>query len=225
VQRVPARNAQGETVEREIHYPAMLAPPAGTVPRQAPAATPALRADDWAGAKRLVNPLAASASVLRQGQRDYLVHCASCHGRDGNAAGAAMAPYFAGIPSLNGVGMLNWTDGEVYHLIGVGRGRMPHLRAQLPPERRWAVAHFLRVQARANAVHTDLKAMLDEFDRQAATKPGDPARRAALVAQLAQAEADLKALATAGDGHAFQPRAEPLPEYVGPSWPNPEITK
>lgn len=55
-----------------------------------------------------------------------------------------MAPFFSGIPSLAGETYSALTDGEIFHIISRGRGRMPAHLAQLPGERRWGVVTYLR---------------------------------------------------------------------------------
>jgi mono/diheme cytochrome c family protein len=132
-----------------VHRPAAQEQPEGAVPRRG--AGYRLAPGDLAAARRLLNPLLPEAAVLARGERAYLVHCSACHGRDGDAGRAAMAPYLGGIPSLRGPGALHLCDGEIFHFISAGKGRMPDLRAQLAPDERWAVVHFLRVQAAAAA--------------------------------------------------------------------------
>jgi mono/diheme cytochrome c family protein len=109
------------------------------VPRSG--AAPAI---DAARAKTMANPLVPTAAVLAAGRRDFEVFCSVCHGRDGKAGNAPMAPWFSGIPSLAGDAPSPLTDGEIAHIIANGRGRMPAHGAQLPGERRWAVVHYLR---------------------------------------------------------------------------------
>lgn len=222
---VDARDAKGQPIRREVQYPGMMTPPEGTVPRDGEAYP--LAAGDFVAARALVNPVPATAAVLRQGQHDFLIFCATCHGRDGDASHGYVAKQFSGIPSLNGPAILEKPDGEIYHIITMGRARMYNLRAQLPPERRWAVVDFIKVQARAATAEADLQKLLPGIDEQLAKCEGDPdpvlvRRRAAIVALAAQAKADLAAVETAGDGHAFAPAPAAVPEYVGPTWPLPQ---
>jgi mono/diheme cytochrome c family protein len=217
------RDEQGELVERTVVWPAMLTPPDGTVPRGPAPYT--IAAGDLVAARAQVNPLLATPLVLKQGQRDYLITCAACHGRDGDAANGYVAAFFPGVPSLNGIGVLNMPEGEIFHIATRGRARMPGFAAQLPAERRWAVVHFVRAQARASATSADLAAQLAKLDEQIRAKPEDatlPPRRAQLAAAAAQAQADLAAIKTAGEGLEFLPPPAPRREDVGPAWPAPE---
>lgn len=223
VSEVDARDAQGNPIRRSVHHGTMLAPPEGTVPRGFQPYP--LAAGDVAAARRNPNPLAPTPQVLKAGQRDYLSFCAPCHGRDGDAVNSYLAASFSGIPSLNGVGALQMPDGEVYHIVTMGRGRMANLRAQLPPERRWGVVHFLKLQARAAIAAEDVAKLVPYLDSEIEKRPEDAAlraRRAELVRLAEQARADLAALGSAGDGREYQPPPAPVPEYVAPSWPVPQ---
>lgn len=217
--QVDGRDAQGNPIRRTVQYPAMMAPPAGTIARDEQP-----QAADLAAARLLVDPLAPTPKVLRQGQKDFLTFCAPCHGRDGNAAHGYVAKQFSGIPSLNALSALQMPDGEIFHIIGNGRGRMMSLRAQLPAERRWGVVRFVKVQARAATLEQDVSTLLPYFDEELAKKPGDPvllARRQQVIDLAAEAKADLAAISAVGEAHDYEPAPAAVPEYVGPSWPAP----
>jgi len=223
---VDARDAQGQPIKRTVHYPEMRAPPEGTIPR---GFTPyPLAATDWTGAKLHHNPLPLTAQVLKRGQRDYLSYCAPCHGRDGNAANGYIAKQFSGIPSLNGLSVLQYAEGEIFHIVTVGKGRMSDLRAQLPPENRWSVVRFLRVQALANLAVDDIGKLVPYIESEIEKNPSDEAlkmRREELIRLSADAKVALAAIGSAGDGSEFIPAPPAVPEYIGPSWPAPEDGK
>ncbi len=223
---IDARDAQGNPIRRTVEYPAMLTPPEGTIPRNFQPYP--LAATDWAGARRMHNPLPQTAQVLKRGQRDYLTYCATCHGRDGNAANGYVAKTFSGIPNLNGLSVLQLAEGEIFHIQTLGRARMPNLRAQMPAENRWAVVRFVRLQALANLASDELDKLMPYLDTEIEKHPDDAilrARRADLVRLAAEAKTALSELGKAGDGHEFLPPLPPVPEYVGPSWPLPEAGK
>ncbi len=223
---VDARDAAGKPIRRVVHYPTMLTPPEGTVPRGFQPYP--LAATDWAGAKLNRNPLPLDSAVLKRGQRDYLSYCAPCHGRDGDAANGYVAKTFGGIPSLNGLLLLQFTEGEIYHIVTMGRARMGSLRAQLPPENRWAVVRFVRTQALANLAADDIAKLVPYIDSEIEKHPGDAAlklRREEILRLSSEAKAALAAIGSAGDGSEFIPAPAPVPEYVGPSWPEPEAGK
>jgi mono/diheme cytochrome c family protein len=145
----PAFKSQTALVSPDgaVQSPATLAPPEGVVPRDGGGYP--LAANQQALAKDLANPLAPLPAVLRAGRADFETYCGVCHGRDGNAGHAPMAPFFSGIPSLAGETYSALTDGEVAHIIARGRGRMPGHAAQLPGERRWQVVSYLRALQQA----------------------------------------------------------------------------
>ena len=223
---IDARDAQGQPIRRVVHYPAMSAAPEGTIPRGFQPYP--LAATDFAGARLHRNPLPLNAQVLKRGQRDYLSYCAPCHGRDGNAANGYIAKQFSGIPNLNGLAVLQYAEGEIFHIVTMGKGRMANLRAQLPPENRWGVVRFLRVQALANLAADDVGKLVPYIDSEIEKNPNDEAlkaRRDELIRLSAEAKAALAAIGSAGDGHEFIPAPPAVPEYVGPSWPAPEAGK
>ncbi|MBA3937504.1 MAG: cytochrome c [Planctomycetes bacterium] len=210
------------------HIPALLTPPAGTVSRDA--ATYAIAATDWAAAKQLVNPLTPGAAVLRLGQRRFNVTCAVCHGRDGDAAHGYVAPTkehpdrFTGIPSLNGASLMGLSDGEIYHIVTLGRNRMPSLRAQVLPEERWAVVLYLRALNGASLAMSDAEARLAKLLAEHAE--GGKAMDAYATAEIENAkkavaskQRDLVLIQQGGDGADFAPPVGPQPEYAKPEWP------
>lgn len=140
----PEVDAEGEPVAPPQHVPAMLEPVPGTLPRDF---VPYDLPDTQAGleaARELVNPLAPTPAVLRLGQDRYNVFCAVCHGRTGNKDDGYVAGRVAGILSIDTENVASMPDGQIYHIISNGRGRMPDYRAQLLPDERWAVIHYVR---------------------------------------------------------------------------------
>lgn len=210
----------------KVQSPAMLMPPEGTVAR---GLIPyAVEVTDTASAKKLVNPQAPSKNMLKLGQTWFNHTCAACHGKDGNAMNGNVAKQFSGIPSINGANILNMTDGEIYHIISVGRNRMPNFRAHLPPTERWAVVNYVRVLARATIAKNDATAVVGDAEGVIRQSPEDVAAQAAMkqgMTILEQRTSDLNAIMLLGDeseiakaASEFQPLPEPVPEYVAPSW-------
>jgi mono/diheme cytochrome c family protein len=213
------------TPDGKREYSSMLAPVEGTVPRSG--APYSVAPTDWATAKKLMNPLTPSRDVLKLGQTWYNHTCATCHGKDGNAIHGNVAKYFSGIPSINGANVINLTDGEIYHIISVGRARMPSIHAQLPPLERWAVTTYVRVLARATVAATEAATDVPP----AKTDPKAPAKvDGGWVRYYPSADdqrlMDLKAIMALGEERedaaaTFKPLPEPIPEYVPPSWNEP----
>jgi mono/diheme cytochrome c family protein len=210
-------------------WPAMLVPPAGTVSRGF--APYDLAPSDFAAAKLIANPLAPSAAVLKRGQRTFGIFCATCHGLDGNAANGLVAPTkerpdrFTGVPSLNGTNVAGFSDGEIYHIITLGRNRMGNLRAQLLPDDRWSVILYVRALSRATLALSDADARLSKLESEMAeggAHASDPYAKAELEtarAISAQKKKDLELIKHAGDAAEFEPPAKPVPEYVTPTYP------
>ncbi|MFN3604382.1 MAG: c-type cytochrome [Leptonema sp. (in: bacteria)] len=97
-------------------------------------------------AKELKNPLKPTKQILEIGQKQYNIFCAICHGYTGKGDGP-LSPRISAIPALAGEksNVLNWEDGRFYHIITVGRARMKSYAAQLSPEERWAIIHYIRL--------------------------------------------------------------------------------
>ncbi len=118
-------------------------PPKGSVPRNydpypyAPS--------DFALAKQeLKNPLDKSVSVYRRGQKQYNIYCAVCHGYTGMGDGP-VTPRLSNVPSLVSPTIRQWGDGEIYHIITMGRARMLPYAAQILPKDRWAIVRYVRL--------------------------------------------------------------------------------
>ena len=208
---------------KEHHYPALLAPVAGTVARDF---TPyQIAVADLESARKLVNPLAPTSEVLRQGQHAFNVYCVVCHGRDGNSANGYVAKYFSGVPRLDSANVAAYTDGEIFHVITMGKGRMPAYAAQLPAESRWAAVHYLRALNRAAIALADVDKMVQDAELALRDHPEDANAKTALATDrtlLDQRRRDLAAIQRLGDGagEEFAPLPDPQPEYAVPTWPD-----
>lgn len=205
-----------------IHQvPVMLTPPAGSVSRHFVGYP--YGALDFAGSHDLVNPVLPTASVLMEGQKRFRISCAPCHGNDGDALNSYVGHKFTGIPSLNTPVVGYMSDGDLYHIVTMGRGRMPHYRAQLMPEQRWAVVHYVKL---LNRTWNATVATEERFKTSAeayAKKPDDEDLKRDFEAakesfERTKVDLDLIEAGTA-DWKAFVPPREPRPEYVKPAWP------
>ena len=115
-------------------------PPDGVVPVTG-------RVDDGAkmDADKLVNPVIADTTALRNGANAYATYCTPCHGADG-AGGGAVAKHLPIPPAdLTRADLLSArSDGAIYHTIRHGNVIMPGYAYALSPEKAWDVVHYVR---------------------------------------------------------------------------------
>jgi mono/diheme cytochrome c family protein len=95
------------------------------------------------------NPEAIEHATLVRGQAKFNVYCAPCHDRTGVGRGVvpAKATWVAG--NLHDERIVNFVDGELYHVITAGRRTMPSYRFQISEKDRWAIVAYVRVLQRA----------------------------------------------------------------------------
>jgi len=167
---------QGNVVERPVDVPMMLTPVEGSVPRDfSPYDIP----DTPEGlelAKGLVNPIQPTEAVLRRGHERFDIFCAVCHGKDGQAANSYVAGEgrVQGIVSITTPTVDAMPDGQIYHIVTHGRGRMPNYSAQLLPQDRWAVIHYLRALHRATSAKGDELKALEQAEIEGAGERFEP---------------------------------------------------
>lgn len=134
----------------------MRLPPKGTIPRGFSAIKFSGQGDE--AGKNLVNPLKRTKANLVRGQQVFNTYCMACHGAYGEGDGTVV-PRFPRPPTLQSDKIKGWTDGQLVHIITVGRNLMPSYASQIRQEDRWAVAHYIRALHRAkNPTPEDLKA-------------------------------------------------------------------
>ncbi len=118
-------------------------PPEGTVPRNYEPYT--LGATDFDSAKSLLkNNYPKTLLNYKRGRKEYNTFCSPCHGFTGLGDGA-ITPRLSAVPSVVSTKIKGWSDGEVYHIITMGRGRMYSFASQILPEDRWAIINYLRL--------------------------------------------------------------------------------
>lgn len=122
---------------------AVRVPPEGSVPRNFEPYP--YEATDFAGAAvGLTNPLPRTRAILARGQKEYNTYCAVCHGNTGLGDGP-VTPRLSAVPSLMTDKIKGWKDGEIFHIVTMGRARMLPFSAQIPAEDRWAIIHYVRL--------------------------------------------------------------------------------
>ena len=119
-------------------------PPEGSVPRNYQP-YPYGPADFSLAGRELRNPLPRNTATYKRGQKQYNIYCAACHGYTGRGDGP-VTPMLSEVPSLLSKQIrFSWKDGEIYHIITVGRGRMLPYAAQIAEEDRWAIISYIRL--------------------------------------------------------------------------------
>ncbi len=102
-----------------------------------------------AEAANLMNPLPRTENVLMQGKQVFTNHCVMCHGILGEGDSTLGAAYGAKPANLVSQQMIELSDGEIYHVVRMGKNAMPSYSADLEENERWAVVHYVRVLQRA----------------------------------------------------------------------------
>ena len=92
-------------------------------------------------AKVLKNPLSMSdTSVMTQGKDLYTKYCQHCHGEAGDGQGP-VAKKYGGVANLKSVA--DKTEGHIYHVITMGKGRMWAHGSQILPKDRWKIVTYV----------------------------------------------------------------------------------
>ncbi|NJL11576.1 MAG: cytochrome c [Microscillaceae bacterium] len=125
--------------------------------------------------KILFNPLPVNEVVLAEGKVLYERFCTACHGAEGKGDGKVAAKY-KGVANLTGAAYANHSAGRIFHVITNGKGLMwPH-GAQLNPDERWKVVHY---------VHK-LMGKLPSSEDKVAPTPADTSKKTETGAQAAK---------------------------------------
>lgn len=98
--------------------------------------------------KGLKNPIGkASLGDLMIGEKRYQTYCTPCHGVQGLGNGAVVGPapkFQQPPPSVVSDKIRGWSDGQIYHIITMGRGLMGSYAYQIEPEDRWKLIAYIR---------------------------------------------------------------------------------
>jgi len=130
------RNAVAST--RTVQRGYVPVPP-GTVPRGASAQAAALAPP---------GPETTPA-LLARGEERFRAFCAPCHGVSGRGDGPVVSRGFSPPPSYHEKRVRALTPEQIVQVITQGRGRMFPYADRVPPDDRWAIAHFVKeLQAR-----------------------------------------------------------------------------
>jgi mono/diheme cytochrome c family protein len=123
---------------------AMMAPPAGTVPRGYEPLHYAAGPEEAARAGReLSNPMPDVELVRRRGEVGFKRWCSPCHGAEGLGDGL-VARKFPRPPSLVADHARGLPDGQIFHIVTFGQGVMPSYAQQVVAEDRWKIVRHVR---------------------------------------------------------------------------------
>lgn len=97
-------------------------------------------------AKKLKNPLTASAETIDAGKRLFDKHCASCHGADGKSKTEIAAAMKKKPTDLTAKEMRGITDGEIYWVVtnGVTKSGMPAFKTKANIQDRWKMTLYVK---------------------------------------------------------------------------------
>ena len=101
-----------------------------------------------AAASRTINPMPASAEMLKMGISHFADHCASCHGNDGSGATEIGGNLYPKAPDMRLAATQSLSDGELFYIIenGVRFTGMPAWSTGTPEGavETWHLVQFIR---------------------------------------------------------------------------------
>jgi mono/diheme cytochrome c family protein len=118
---------------RAVMRPHVPVPP-GAVPRGAAAQNAALAAPGPA-----VTP-----ALISRGKERFLAFCSPCHGAAGLGDGVVVSRGFPRPPSYHEERLKAAPPDYIVGVITSGRGAMYPYAERVPPEDRWAIAHYIK---------------------------------------------------------------------------------
>jgi mono/diheme cytochrome c family protein len=134
---------------RVVQRPYLPSPP-GTVPRGTSAYMAALAPPGPEATPELVN----------RGQERFLAFCSPCHGPGGRGDGTVVSRGFPAPPTYHQERLRAYSPAQIATVITQGKGLMHSYADRVPPEDRWAIAHYVKeLQARATAPESQQKSM------------------------------------------------------------------
>ncbi len=138
--------AMQDSPAREDQEKGMKVPPAGSVSIEERVYP--FEVSELTASATLKNPVAIDEQSLKYGQMMYETTCIVCHGAKG-LGGGYIIPKYPKPPSLASSKIRGWKDGQIYHVISNGKGRMWSYKSQLTPMERWSVVNYVRALQRA----------------------------------------------------------------------------
>jgi len=133
------------------HYMNMREPVENTVKRSKEGYLPyRIHKDSAEFAGRVLrNPLDSSAEVVARGKELYTIYCIACHGETGQGDGL-VGKVFLGVPAYNLGRVKELPEGQIFHTITHGRGRMMSHASQVSVKERWKITRYVQVLQNQN---------------------------------------------------------------------------
>ena len=103
---------------------------------------------EYAG-RVLTNPMDSTADILAEGKELYGIYCTSCHGEKGQGDGL-VGKVFLGVPAYNLGRVKELPEGQIFHTITHGRGRMMSHGSQVSVDERWKITRYVQVLQNQN---------------------------------------------------------------------------
>ena len=122
----------------------MRIPPLGTLSREEFALGEAIATGQRSGQYVTQSPIDLTREQRHDGDVDFQVYCAVCHGQDGAGGTVVGSNLRPPPPSLLTDSARRLTDGQLFAIVTNGRGRMPPYNWALRPVERWGVISALR---------------------------------------------------------------------------------
>ena len=98
---------------------------------------------EYAG-RVLINPIDSTPEILTEGKELFEIYCTTCHGETGQGDGL-VGKVFMGIPAYNLGRVKELPEGQIFHTITHGRGRMISHSSQVSVDERWKITRYVQV--------------------------------------------------------------------------------
>lgn len=122
----------------------MRVPPPNTVPRNDNGFIPyKIHKDSLITAALVKSPLDSTKAIVDQGKILYGRYCQHCHGNKGMGDGLVGQVYL-GIPAYNTPAIKDKSEGHIFHVITMGKGRMNAHASQVSVTDRWKIVRYVQ---------------------------------------------------------------------------------
>ena len=98
-------------------------------------------------------PIKVDLALLRRGQERFNIYCAVCHGATGSGNGVMTQFGMVGVASITDEFHRLMSDGEFFHVITNGKGRMMPYAPQVGVRDRWAIVAYIRALSRSQSTN------------------------------------------------------------------------